>query len=59
MNGMERFDCPEPFCIQAFRPQEMVAHLKWDHGYSAYRAEQRVENKFGESPTEKTEGSDR
>lgn len=39
----ERFDCPEAFCIQAFRPQEMKAHLEMDHGYSEYKAEKRVE----------------
>jgi hypothetical protein len=40
----ERFDCPEAFCIQAFRVEEMVAHLQWDHGYSEYKARKRGEN---------------
>lgn len=39
----DRLDCPESFCIQAFRPQEMQAHLEWDHGYSEYKAEQLVQ----------------
>ncbi len=39
----ERFSCPESFCIQEFRPDEMKAHLEWDHGYSEWKAERRVE----------------
>jgi hypothetical protein len=39
---IERDECPESFCIQAFRPQEMIVHLRWDHGYSEYRARRRV-----------------
>jgi len=37
-------ECPEAFCIQEFRPQEMAVHLQWDHGYSEFRANRRVDN---------------
>lgn len=43
----ERYDCPEGFCVSVFRPQEMVAHLQWDHGYSEYKAEMIVERELG------------
>lgn len=43
MDDTVRFDCPESFCASVFRPQEMVAHLEWDHGYSERKAKKRVE----------------
>ena len=39
----DRFDCPHPFCVSVFGPEEMVAHLQWDHGYSEFKAKLRVE----------------
>jgi len=42
--GIERDECPEAFCGTEFRPQEMTAHLRWDHGYSEFRANRRVQN---------------
>lgn len=42
MSESDRYDCPEPFCIEAFRTQELIAHLQWDHGYSEYKATMRV-----------------
>lgn len=38
-----RFDCPEWWCGRAFRPQEMVAHLEWDHGFTELEARRAVE----------------
>jgi hypothetical protein len=58
MSDAERFDCPEAFCIQAFRPQEMAAHLRWDHGYSEFKAEKRVEEATGVSLSDNNRDGD-
>jgi len=39
----ERLECTEPFCIAAFRREELIAHLQMDHGYNERKAKARVE----------------
>lgn len=56
---MSEYECPERFCIAAFRPDELRAHLRMDHGKSERRADRVLEDLVDETTDDKQTDGDR